>query len=102
MSNQHNRQSETWPTYKAVIRGRVTGVGFRFSAIREAQRYNHIFGRIRNVDDRTVECVVQGPEDEVREFLRWLRQGPEAARVESCDISPIEGNPQLPPFTIGY
>lgn len=88
--------------YRVLVRGIVTGVGFRYSARREAARLGELQGYVRNADMRTVECVVQGPETEVNAMLAWLRHGPPAAEVTSCDVQPIAVAPDLPPFGIAH
>jgi acylphosphatase len=66
----------------------VTGVGFRYSTLREAEKYPGLVGWVRNVDSRTVECLLQGPAAEVAQMLLWLRQGPPGARVVEFQVSP--------------
>ncbi len=86
--------------YRVTIHGRVTGVGFRWSAWREAARHPALKGRIRNADAHTVECIVQGPAPEVAAMLDWLRHGPPGAHVERCDAVPLPPSPDEPPFRI--
>ncbi len=87
---------------RVEVKGEVTGVGFRYAALHEAGNYPALRGYVRNQDSRTVECVVQGPHEDVELFVAWLRRGPSAARVKSCHISAIANNPLLPPFTLRY
>ena len=65
---------------RAVISGRVQGVGFRFFAQRAA-RENRIRGWVRNLPDGSVETVAEGDEDAVALYLESLRRGPMGARV---------------------
>lgn len=67
-----------------VVRGRVQGVFFRASAQREAKRLG-LTGWARNTPDGSVEIVVEGEDERVREFLQWAQRGPSAARVERVD-----------------
>jgi len=55
----------------AIFRGRVQGVGFRFTAQIYAERMG-LCGTVRNVPDGTVEIYVQGSRQELDEFLRKL------------------------------
>jgi len=68
----------------ARISGRVQGVGFRYSAIREAQRLR-LGGWVRNTDDGDVEVWAEGPEDKLKVFLAWLHRGPEFSRVDTVE-----------------
>ena len=67
-----------------VVRGRVQGVFFRASAQREAKRLG-LTGWVRNLSDGSVEIVVEGEDEQVRELLQWAQHGPSAARVDRVD-----------------
>ena len=71
---------------KLTISGLVQGVGFRYFAMREAQRAN-IIGYIKNLPDGTIESVVEGSREAIASFKEALRRGPSHARVESLDIT---------------
>lgn len=66
------------------IRGRVQGVFYRQSTQQAAIRMG-LTGWVRNLPDGSVEAVVEGPADAVRELLEWCRQGPPAAEVTAVD-----------------
>ena len=88
--------------YMVTVEGRVTGVGFRVSAVNEAGRYPGLKGYVRNADARTVECLIQGREPEVKAMLTWLRKGPDSARVLHCTASRVPVTVQLPRFRITW
>lgn len=67
-----------------VVRGRVQGVYFRASALREARRLG-LTGWIANRVDGSVELVAEGEEDQVKDLLAWSQHGPSTARVEKVD-----------------
>jgi acylphosphatase len=52
-------------------RGRVQGVGFRYTAQRSARGYA-VTGYVRNLPDRSVELVVEGDSVEIESFLQDL------------------------------
>jgi len=66
---------------RAVVRGRVQGVGFRWSA-REVALGLGLRGLARNLPSGEVEAVAEGEPEAVARFLDWLRTGPPAARVD--------------------
>jgi acylphosphatase len=70
--------------FHARVRGRVQGVGFRYSAIQEAHRLG-ITGWVRNEINGDVEVWAEGPPEKLTAFLRWLRRGPPYAHVETVD-----------------
>lgn len=67
--------------FYALVRGRVQGVGFRYSCYHEARRLG-LSGWVRNKADGTVEVWAEGSRKKLGLFLRWLRQGPPGARVD--------------------
>jgi acylphosphatase len=79
---------------RIIVRGRVTGVGFRSLLQREA--YNrHLKGWVRNREDRGVEAVLQGPEGGVQAVIEWAKTGPRGAIVENVEVTQ---NPTLEDF----
>jgi acylphosphatase len=71
--------------FRATVRGRVQGVGFRASAASEARRLR-LTGWVRNQLDGTVEVEAEGADEAAASFLTWLRRGPSYAHVTS--VSP--------------
>lgn len=67
---------------RAVVSGRVQGVGFRFFAERAASEAG-VVGWVRNRPDGTVETVVEGDAAAVSRYLERLRSGPPGSRVSS-------------------
>jgi acylphosphatase len=84
----------------AQIRGRVQGVGFRYTAYNEATRLG-LTGWVRNTRDRDVVDVwAEGPQEDLDLFLRWLHQGPPRARVEAVDVEDKIPTGAYPAFSI--
>jgi len=82
------------PRIDCRISGRVQGVGFRWWAVRTAQRLG-LGGTVRNLPDGSVEVRAVGAADAVREFAASLHQGPPYAHVHS--VEPIPPSGALPP-----
>jgi len=70
--------------FYARVRGRVQGVGFRYSATREAHRLR-LNGWVRNAGNGDVEVWAEGAEEKLKTFLAWLRRGPQFSRVDSVE-----------------
>lgn len=70
------------------IEGRVQGVGFRYSALREAGRLG-LGGWVRNESDGSVSAYCEGFEKDVDAFVSWCRKGPPSSRVISVDIKKL-------------
>ena len=91
--NKEN-SAEKPSAFYALVRGRVQGVGFRYSTIRAAQRLR-INGWVRNTYDGDVEVWAEGPKEALDLFHAWLQRGPQLARVDSVnreDRNPVGYN----------
>jgi acylphosphatase len=85
---------------RVTVRGRVTGVGFRYATLAEASRYRGLAGYVRNADQSTVECVLQGQPTAVEAMVEWLRRGPGGAQVVDLAVEDIPVSPSLAEFRI--
>jgi len=72
--------------YKIVVKGYVQGVGFRWSAAREAWGRD-ITGYVRNLPDGSVYIEAEGTREQLAEFAAWCRKGPGVGFVDSAKIS---------------
>ncbi|MFP4153770.1 MAG: acylphosphatase [Alkalispirochaeta sp.] len=72
--------------FQAIIRGRVQGVGFRYSTRSQAQRLG-ITGWVKNRADGAVEVYAEGSREDLARFEEWLRAGPPYAHVTDVEIS---------------
>ena len=70
---------------EAIVRGYVQGVGFRYW-VREQARWLNLKGYVRNLPDRTVEIVVEGPKNDLLSLLSLLHEGPLTASVKKVDV----------------
>lgn len=71
--------------FSAVVRGRVQGVGFRYSAMREARRLM-LCGRVANNPDGTVSVYAEGDAASLERFAAWLKKGPPGAAVTDLEL----------------
>jgi acylphosphatase len=72
-------------TVRAVIEGRVQGVGFRYWTERVAAELG-LDGWVRNRRDGSVEALFSGRPDDVAQMLERCRDGPRAAEVTAVRI----------------
>ncbi|HET6437792.1 MAG TPA: acylphosphatase [Anaeromyxobacter sp.] len=68
-----------------VVKGRVQGVGFRYTTVDQARRLG-VFGWVRNAQDGTVEAEAEGERAAVEALVRFLHRGPPGAFVEDVAI----------------
>jgi len=74
-------------------------VGFRAFVLDRADSLG-LRGTVANRPDGSVECVVEGPRQDVEQLIQSLREGPLSARVDAVDVveQPVRGN--LPPMSV--
>jgi len=56
-----------------IFIGRVQGVGFRFTALRMAQRHQ-LTGFVRNLPDGTVEMLTQGSARDIDDCIQDIKE----------------------------
>jgi acylphosphatase len=83
------------------IRGRVQGVGFRYTCLHEA-RLRGLTGWVRNTPEGGVEVWAEGPPKKLEIFLQWLRSGPPGAHVDAVDYSPRTPTGAYKNFRVEY
>ena len=65
---------------RAVVRGRVQHVGFRYWTLEQADRLG-LTGSVENLFDGSVEVYFQGLPENVKEMKEKLKRGPSMALV---------------------
>jgi DNA ligase D-like protein (predicted 3'-phosphoesterase) len=82
---------------RARVRGRVQGVGFRYTTVERARKLG-VLGWVRNEDDGSLAVHAEGDEAAVEELLAFLREGPPGAAVEEVEVERLrkpEGHEQF-------
>ena len=67
------------------ITGRVQGVGFRAFVASSADTIG-VKGWVRNQGWNTVETVAEGSREQIDQFIRAVKTGPRASRVDDCRV----------------
>jgi acylphosphatase len=80
-----------------VIRGRVQGVGYRFSMVGAAEAAG-VKGWVRNRRDGSVEALVQGNGAAVLAIVAWSERGPPGAQVSDVEVTDATPDPTLTDF----
>jgi acylphosphatase len=70
---------------RLIIEGRVQGVGYRASFVRQAEALG-LDGWVRNCRDGCVEACIDGDAAAMDAIIAWARRGPAAARVAGVTI----------------
>ncbi|MHB9032963.1 MAG: acylphosphatase [Anaerolineae bacterium] len=87
--------------FKAVVYGRVQGVGFRQFAKERADAFG-LSGYVRNLWDRTVEVEAEGTEQDIQDFLDWLHHGPPMAHVVKVNVHWLAPTGEYTGFEVSY
>jgi len=69
--------------------GDVQGVSYRYSAIKEAQKFE-LSGWVKNDLGGGVSAVIQGEGELCDKFIEWTNEGSPMAEVEKVDVEEIE------------
>lgn len=83
------------------VRGRVQGVGFRYTTQRTAHRLG-VVGWVRNLPDGSVGVWVQGESGAVQRLQAFLQLGPRGAVVESISEKDVEPDLTLVRFDVRF
>lgn len=78
--------------------GQVQGVGFRYTSLVVAQRFQ-ITGWVRNLADRRVEMVIEGDSGELQKYVDEVREST-YGNVTDVQIERAEPTGEFPSFEI--
>jgi acylphosphatase len=87
--------------FRAVAMGRVQGVGFRYSALRQA-RALRVTGTVANLPDGSVEVVAEGSMPDLERMLSWLRRGPPGAHVSDLQVQWLDWTGRFADFEVEF
>lgn len=84
-----------------VVKGKVQGVYFRQNAQSICNEYG-VTGRVHNVEDGSVEAILEGNKNSVEDAISWFRVGPPNAHVERVELSYDRYSGEFQDFKISY
>jgi acylphosphatase len=87
--------------FKAVVRGRVQGVGFREYVDTRARSLG-LRGYVRNLQDGNLEVLAEGPAAALERMLAYLHQGPRGSRVTAVDVEWREPQNAFADFRVAF
>ena len=79
-------------TVRGSVSGRVQGVVYRMSLLRQANALN-LTGWVRNSPDGRVLFLASGAPESVEALLEWARRGPALARVDALNVDDVDETP---------
>lgn len=87
--------------FKAIVRGTVQGVGFRYFTMRQAQKLG-VTGYVRNLPNGDVEVCAEGDQETLSSLLAAVKRGPLGAYVQDVNVDWQNASEQYPDFRITY
>jgi len=86
---------------EADIFGIVQGVTFRGTTIQVAQKLG-LTGWVMNMRDGSVRIVAEGKKSDLEDLIRFLHEGPRAARVARVEVEWLEATGKFDQFTVRF
>lgn len=68
-----------------IVSGKVQGVFFRDNTRKKAEELG-IKGYAKNLQNGTVEIIVEGDEEKINELIDFIKKGPGIARVKDIKL----------------
>ncbi|MEZ4596212.1 MAG: acylphosphatase [Chloroflexota bacterium] len=84
---------------RAIVRGHVQGVGFRWFVVRVATGLA-LHGWVMNRPDHAVELVAEGDPARVDDLLAAVREGPPSSIVQGVEVTRMPAAGDLAGFHI--
>ena len=79
------------------VSGIVQGVFFRYTTLKVARKLN-LSGYVKNMPNGSVFIEAEGPEDKLKELLKFVKVGPKNARVDQVEYEFTPPNYQFKGF----
>ena len=76
-------------TYKILIEGTVQGVFFR-SFVKGKAEGLQLKGFVRNLEDKRVEVIVEGRDENVNKMVEECKKGPPHSQIKKVDAEEIK------------
>lgn len=86
---------------RAVIKGNVQGVGYRYFAVMKAEGLR-LTGYVRNTPNGDVEVVAEGDEATLEQFTAALKRGPMGAVVRDVIAVTLPATGEFKDFEIRF
>ena len=85
----------------AIIKGQVVGVYYR-SFIKDRAEELGLNGYVKNIDNKTVELVIEGHEAKIKRLLEFCKQGPPGALVDNIKTKSLPYDKEFNVFRVRY
>ena len=86
---------------EAIVKGRVQRVGYRRYLLDVAQELG-VMGFVENLRDGSVRVFCQGPQEDLKRFIKRARKPPAPIKVKEFNVKEVKPKPKLRYFRIKY
>ena len=86
---------------KAIVSGKVQGVGFRMYTHSQARQLG-VRGYVRNLSNGDVEIIAVGEVEAVNRLVEWAKSGSPSAIVKNLNLDLISDVEEFEGFEIRY
>ena len=76
---------------KAIVSGKVQGVGFRMYTRAQAQQIG-VRGYVRNLRNGNVEIMAEGTVEALDALMEWAKSGSPSAVVKNLEVEVVTNN----------
>src|SRR5688572_13769093 len=97
------KKKTSLPSHRARVlyTGRVQGVGFRYTAERQALAAG-LTGWVKNLPDGRVELVCEGSKDTIDKFLDGIKASHLGPHIKKVDVRWENPNGEFSDFTVEF
>ena len=78
-------------TIKAIVSGKVQGVGYRMATRDRAAQLN-VRGYVQNLSNGNVKIIALGEDSSVNSLIEWAKSGPSSAVVDRVETEVASDN----------
>ncbi len=100
-SFMYNKAMEESKRYYVLFKGRVQGVGFRWTLIQVATK-NGLTGKVKNLYSGDVESYMQGPKEMVLKTIREMMDISSWIRIDDYFMKEVDLIKDEKSFTVDY
>ena len=84
---------------RLVVQGTVQGIFFR-QFVKEHSDNLGLLGFVRNLEDGTVEIVIEGESEQIDRLIRIVKKGPEHSQIRNVKVEEKKWTGDLKEFKI--
>jgi acylphosphatase len=84
---------------RLIVQGTVQGIFFR-QFVKEHSDNLGLVGFVRNLEDGTVEIIIEGEAEQIERLVRFVQKGPEHSQIRNVKVEERKWTGDLKEFKI--